>query len=100
MHFISYVFLVIHDAVVVDLPEKKTDNMFMMPREKPLPKKKAQTKWEAFAETKGKDQIFIKYSFNKTIMMLESMVNCSEIDRPPPIFVKVGFFFSGTVFVI
>jgi len=44
---------VIGDAVVVELPEKRHDSLFLMPREKPLPKKKALTKWEAFAKTKG-----------------------------------------------
>ena len=43
----------IHDAVVVELPEKRHDNLFLMPREKPLPKKQPQTKWEAFAKAKG-----------------------------------------------
>ena len=42
-----------NDSVVVDLPEKSYDNLFLMPREKPLPKKKELTKWEAFAQTKG-----------------------------------------------
>ena len=39
--------------MVVDLPEKSYDNLFLMPREKPLPKNKELTKWEAFAQTKG-----------------------------------------------
>jgi len=44
---------VVNDSVVVDLPEKSYENLFLMPREKPLPKKKEMTKWEAFAQTKG-----------------------------------------------
>ena len=43
----------VNDSVVVDLPEKSYENLFLMPREKPLPKKKEMTKWEAFAQTKG-----------------------------------------------
>jgi regulator of ribosome biosynthesis len=44
---------VIEDAIVVELPERDYDGPFACPREKPLPKKKAMTKWEAFAKQKG-----------------------------------------------
>jgi len=44
---------VVGDAVVVELPDKRYDNLFLMPREKPLPKKKKLTKWEEFAKAKG-----------------------------------------------
>ena len=56
MHIIAYFqlsFLVIEDAIVVELPERDYDGPFACPREKPLPKKKAMTKWEAFAKQKG-----------------------------------------------
>ena len=45
--------LVIDDATVVTLPDKPKTGPFACPREKPLPKKKPQTKWEAFAAQKG-----------------------------------------------
>ena len=35
------------------LPDKPKTGPFACPREKPLPKKKPQTKWEAFAAQKG-----------------------------------------------
>jgi len=44
---------VIDDAIVVTLPDKTKTGPFACPREKPLPKKKPQTKWEAFAAVKG-----------------------------------------------
>ena len=52
-HFLISIFLVIEDAIVVELPERDYDGPFACPREKPLPKKKAMTKWEAFAKQKG-----------------------------------------------
>jgi len=45
---------IVNDSVVTELPEKKYDDVFVQPREKPIPKKSAQTKWEAFATLKGK----------------------------------------------
>ena len=47
------IILVVEDAIVVELPERDYDGPFACPREKPLPKKKAMTKWEAFAKQKG-----------------------------------------------
>jgi hypothetical protein len=44
---------IVNDSVVTELPEKKYDDVFVQPREKPIPKKSAQTKWEAFATLKG-----------------------------------------------
>ena len=38
---------------MVTLPDKPKTGPFACPREKPLPKKKPQTKWEAFAAVKG-----------------------------------------------
>merc|ERR1719498_1417370 len=38
------------DAVSVILPQKEVE---VCPREKPLPKEKAKTRWEKFAEEKG-----------------------------------------------
>ena len=52
-YIISNIILVIEDAIVVELPERDYDGPFACPREKPLPKKKAMTKWEAFAKQKG-----------------------------------------------
>ena len=46
-------FVVIEDAIVVELPERDYEGPFACPREKPLPKKKPMTKWEAFAKQKG-----------------------------------------------
>ena len=62
----------IGDAVVVELPEKRHDSLFLMPREKPLPKKKALTKWEAFAKSKGFFTISI---IIKGFEMFEFIVN-------------------------
>ena len=44
---------VIDDAHVITLPDKPFTGPFACPREKPLPKKKPLSKWEAFAKTKG-----------------------------------------------
>ena len=44
---------IVNDSVVTELPDKKYDDVFVQPREKPIPKKAAQTKWEAFATLKG-----------------------------------------------
>ena len=46
-------FTVIDDAHVITLPDKPFTGPFACPREKPLPKKKPLSKWEAFAKTKG-----------------------------------------------
>ena len=53
IHYSDLSFLVIEDAIVVELPERDYEGPFACPREKPLPKKKPMTKWEAFAKQKG-----------------------------------------------